>query len=149
MIDNFKDFNSNSTLYIFDFDHTLVDTPNFNDLVIQYLSEDVSSLLNNSLKIIGKNISDLNVENGRIYIDDENIIYAGKDNKGIHIVYILDKEGNLETIPLVDLEDKVKIFLGILDQKPWYAFDEKNNEINDINHRELMAKTVYYIRKIG
>ena len=83
-----------------------------------------------------------------VEFDDENIIYAGKNNKGIHIVYVIGKSGNLETNFLDDIEDKVKIFLGILDRNPWYAFDEKNNEINDISHRDLMAKTVYFIRKI-
>ena len=83
-----------------------------------------------------------------VEFDDENIIYAGKDNKGIDIVYVVDKSGDLEIISLADIEDKVKIFLGILDRKPWYAFDEKNEEINKITHRDLMAKTSYFIRKI-
>ena len=126
-----------------------------------------NSIMSNSTNIFdlvsqGKDlVTDINVNNALtsdekkrnweaffVEFDDENIIYAGKDNKGINIVYIIDKSGNLETNFLDDIEDKVKIFLGILDKKPWYAFDEKNNEINNIKHRDLNAKTVYYIRKI-
>jgi len=72
MIDNFNQFKSNNTLYIFDFDNTLVNTPNFNKLAVEYLSEDIKSLIDDSVKRIGKSISDLNIENGRIYINDDN-----------------------------------------------------------------------------
>lgn len=70
-IKNFAEFH---TLYIFDFDDTIVDTPRFEELISKYLKENVTAkeLLDKSLEYIGKKISDLNLENGRIYISDPN-----------------------------------------------------------------------------
>lgn len=64
--------NRNDTLYIFDFDDTLVSSPRFEDLVIEYLKEDVSvkSLLNSSVRKIGVDTKDLKWENGKIYVND-------------------------------------------------------------------------------
>jgi hypothetical protein len=60
------------TLYIFDFDDTLVDTPNFEEEVIKLLKESVTvkSLLKRSVGMIGKSVSDLKWEHGRIYVSD-------------------------------------------------------------------------------
>jgi hypothetical protein len=60
------------TLYIFDFDDTLVDTPNFEEEVIKLLKESVTvkSLLKRSVGMIGKSMSDLKWEHGRIYVSD-------------------------------------------------------------------------------
>lgn len=68
---SFGQFND-ETLYIFDFDNTLADTPKYNDLVIDYLKENITikELLNKSLRSINKEEKDLKIENGRIYIDD-------------------------------------------------------------------------------
>jgi phosphoserine phosphatase len=38
----FETFDRNDTLYVFDFDDTLVNTPEFEGFVIEYLTEDVS-----------------------------------------------------------------------------------------------------------
>lgn len=60
-------------LYIFDFDDTLVMSPDFSDLIIQTLNEGhtLSSLLNICLNEIGASVSDLKHENGRIYVPNE------------------------------------------------------------------------------
>jgi len=62
------------TLYIFDFDDTLVDTPRFEDLAIEVLKENVTikSMLKKSVNLIGKTLSDIKVENGRLFIPDHN-----------------------------------------------------------------------------
>jgi len=62
------------TLYIFDFDETLVLNNSFEHLAIQYLKEDVTikSLLTSSIRKIGVAMKDLKWENGRIFVDDEN-----------------------------------------------------------------------------
>lgn len=70
----FEDFNQteDDVIYIFDFDDTLVQTPDFEELAIEYLSESVTiaDLIEKSLEWINKEKSDLKIENGRIYIDD-------------------------------------------------------------------------------
>ena len=71
----YEDFKqSDDTLYIFDFDDTLVDSPEFEELAIKYLKEDVTiaGLLDKSVGLIGKSIKDLEIENGRLYIPDPN-----------------------------------------------------------------------------
>lgn len=73
MIKRFKEFNdSNETLRIFDFDDTLVVSPDFNEMAIQFLKEDVSikDLLDLSVKRVGININDLKWQDGRIYVED-------------------------------------------------------------------------------
>jgi hypothetical protein len=72
----FEDFiptESNSdTLYFFDFDDTLVESPGFEDIAIKYLTESITieELVDKSISWIGKSKSDLKIENGRIYVDD-------------------------------------------------------------------------------
>lgn len=70
-IKKFKDF---KTLYVFDLDDTLVNTPRFEDLVLDYLKEDISikELLDKSIEKSGCKISDLKWEDGRIYLEDPN-----------------------------------------------------------------------------
>ncbi len=80
----FEDFNQtdDETLYIFDFDDTLVQTPDFDDLAIEYLTESVTipELIDKSLKWISKQKSDLKVENGRIYVEDPKNLIQVKAN---------------------------------------------------------------------
>jgi hypothetical protein len=63
---------SDEVLYIFDFDDTIVDSPRFEELAINYIKEGttIKSLVDKSLKLIGKSKSDLKIENGRLYIND-------------------------------------------------------------------------------
>ena len=80
----FEDFHQtdDETLYIFDLDDTLVETPDFEELAIQYLGESVTieSLLEDSLRWIGKSKVDLRVEHGRIYVEDEEELIIPKGN---------------------------------------------------------------------
>lgn len=75
-IKSFKLFESsnNDTLYIFDFDDTIVDSPRFQELVIRQLrgrkTKSVEFLLRKSLELIGKSVDDLIIDNSRIYILD-------------------------------------------------------------------------------
>lgn len=72
-IQRFESFNSD-TLYIFDFDETLVKTPTFEELAIQFLKEDITieDMLKKSVDKIGVNLSDIKWENGRLYVNDPN-----------------------------------------------------------------------------
>lgn len=71
-IKNFNSFTNQDVLYIFDFDDTLVVSPDFNEMAIQFLKEDVSikDLLDLSVKRVGININDLKWQDGRIYVED-------------------------------------------------------------------------------
>lgn len=72
-IKRFENFNTDSEiLYIFDFDDTLVKTPSFEELAIEFLRENLSikDLLKASVDRIGVDIRDLKWENDRIYVED-------------------------------------------------------------------------------
>lgn len=77
----FENYEINDTLYVFDFDDTLVNTPEFEEFVIEYLTEDVSikEIIDKSTTSIGVNKSDLKWQDGRIYVEDpsENIEVKG------------------------------------------------------------------------
>ena len=72
-ISKFNEFLENKdTLYIFDFDDTLVNSPSFEELAIEFLKEDLSigDMLKSSVGRIGVSLRDLKWENGRIYVND-------------------------------------------------------------------------------
>ena len=77
-IDRFQDFNiEQQTLYVFDFDDTLMVTPRYEDIAIKFLTENlkVKELLDKALKRIGVNKSQLKVQDKRIFIEDPNKFY--------------------------------------------------------------------------
>lgn len=72
-IDKFNEFNiENKTLYVFDFDDTLMVTPRYEDIAVKYLTENltVKELLNRSVKRIGVTKDQLKVQDRRIFIED-------------------------------------------------------------------------------
>jgi len=73
-IKNYTEYTNQDVLYIFDFDDTLVNTPSFEELAIQFLKEDVTikDLLNQSVNRIGVSLDDLKWQDGRIYVMDIN-----------------------------------------------------------------------------
>ena len=98
----FENFQEDETLYIFDFDDTLVDSPSFEELAIEYLdlfkrglvtneNTTISNLINKSLKFVNKSKSDLTIENGRIYIEDPEQTIEPKGNwvrKGLRVYMV-------------------------------------------------------------
>ena len=68
----FESKSDDDTLYIFDFDDTIVDSPRFEELAIKYLKEGVTikSLVDRALKQIGVSKSDVKIEHGRLYVND-------------------------------------------------------------------------------
>ena len=70
----FENFQEDDTLYIFDFDDTLVNSPSFDELAINYLKEDITikDLLNQSINRVGVTLDDLKWQDGRIYVLDPN-----------------------------------------------------------------------------
>lgn len=78
-IDRFEKFNIElQTLYVFDFDDTLVVTPRYEDIAIKFLNENltVKNLLDRAIKSIGVNKSELKIQDRRIYIEDPNKEYS-------------------------------------------------------------------------
>jgi hypothetical protein len=73
-IKNYNEYTNQDVLYIFDFDDTLVNTPSYEELAIQFLKEDVTikDLLNQSVNRIGVSLNDLKWQDGRIYVMDTN-----------------------------------------------------------------------------
>jgi hypothetical protein len=67
-----KEESINDTLFIFDFDDTIVKSPSFEELAIEYLQENltIKDLLDKSVERIGISINDLKWENGRLFVDD-------------------------------------------------------------------------------
>ena len=72
----YQNFIDNQTLYIFDFDDTLVETPSFEDKAKEFIGENINTkdLLNIVTKEINVNLYDLKYENGRIFVNDPNQI---------------------------------------------------------------------------
>lgn len=73
-IKSFESFQERETLYVFDYDDTLVVTPEFEELAIRFLNESVTieGLLGMSTRKIGLGLSDLKWQDGRIYVEDPN-----------------------------------------------------------------------------
>lgn len=72
-IDRFNEFNiENETLYVFDFDDTLMVTPRYEDIAVKYLTENltVKELLDRAIKRIGVTKDQLKVQDRRIFIED-------------------------------------------------------------------------------
>jgi hypothetical protein len=89
----FENFQEDDTLYIFDLDQTLVESPSFEELAIQYLNENqnISDLIKKSLYFVNRSKSDLRIENGRIYIEDPNQTIEPKGNwvrKGLRVYMV-------------------------------------------------------------
>jgi hypothetical protein len=89
----FENFQEDETLYIFDLDQTLVESPSFEELAIEYLTENqnIGDLIKKSLNFVNKSKSDLRIENGRIYIEDPNQTIEPKGNwvrKGLRVYMV-------------------------------------------------------------
>lgn len=92
----FETFEKNDTLYVFDFDDTLVNTPEFEEFAIEYLTEDISikEIIDKSTASIGVKKSDLKWQDGRIYIDDvsQNISVKGNWTRKGSRVYLMSPD---------------------------------------------------------
>jgi len=89
----FENFQEDDVLYIFDLDQTLVESPSFEELAIQYLTENqnIGDLIRKSLYFVNRSKSDLRIENGRIYIEDPNQAIEPKGNwvrKGLRVYMV-------------------------------------------------------------
>ena len=119
IIKKFQDFTDQNTLYVFDLDDTLVETPRFEDLVIEYLKEDttIKDILDNSIVKINIKLSDLKWENGRVYTDDPNndIILQNNDKNWVRKgkrVYLLapDEFGIIDISLPTEVRELVNLY---------------------------------------
>lgn len=53
-----------------------------------------------------------------------------------------------KTVLLSDVKSDIRIVLGTLDNRLWYAEDARGNVIDSLEHPDLEAKTVYFIRTV-
>jgi hypothetical protein len=77
-IDRFNEFGiEQQTLYVFDFDDTLMISPRYEDIAKKFLNENltVKDLLDRSVKRIGIDKSKLKVQDRRIFFEDPNKDY--------------------------------------------------------------------------
>lgn len=68
----FENFSDDNTLYIFDMDDTILDSPRIEEQIYDYINEDldIKYFLEYLLKQVNAKVSDLKYDNGRYYIDD-------------------------------------------------------------------------------
>lgn len=117
LYDNFQ--NESEILYIFDMDQTLVKTPSFEELALEYLMEknSIKSLIDKSLKWIGAEKKELKWENGRIFIDDKDNKIIPKKNwvkKGNRVYLITPDIFNFMDISLpTELKDISRIYKSV------------------------------------
>ena len=116
----FENYEKSDILYVFDFDDTLVNTPEFEEFVIEYLTENVSikEIVDKSTTSIGVNKSDLKWQDGRIYVEDPNESIEVKGNwvrKGKRVYLTApdifgttDLSLPTETLELVDFYNSVE-----------------------------------------
>ena len=77
-IDRFNEFSiEQQTLYVFDFDDTLMISPRYEDIAKKFLNENltVKELLDRSIQRIGIDKSKLKVQDKRIFFEDPNKEY--------------------------------------------------------------------------
>lgn len=108
-IKKFFEFKENIDFYIFDFDDTLVETPDFEKIALPYLKEklNIKDLINKCKNEIDFNRNEIKFLDGRIYIDDPNHLIKIPNNskywirKGLRIYLLQPNEFSLldESIP--------------------------------------------------
>lgn len=147
-IDRFNEFNiEQQTLYVFDFDDTLVVTPRYEDIAIKFLNENltVKDLLDRAIKRLGVDKSKLKVQDKRIFIEDPQRIYTEQKDwvrKGNRLYLVqpdefsyLDESLPKQTKELVNLyksvEDKC-----IVTARPESMRDKIENVLNQFGLEE-------------
>lgn len=124
-IKKFENFSNEETLYVFDYDDTLVVTPEFEELAIDFLKENVTieSLLNKSIKSIGISLYDLKWQDGRIYVEDPNAKISIHENdknwirKGARVYLLQPDEFGLSDMSLPTTTTDLKSFYNSIENK--------------------------------
>ena len=129
-------------------------------------SENIDELI----KTAKKEVTNLNVNNAltgddrernweAYYIDisankgKTKYIYGEKTTLSKDTIYKITSK-NILAEKFSDIKNvNIKIYLGNIspnrnEEKDWYAKDNKQNLIDDINHQDLNGKTVFFVKKI-
>lgn len=84
---------------------------------------------------------------GDAAVVSDDVLYGGLNTRGEHIVYVRqDENSEFEPISLDKVAAPYRLFLGVLDDKAWYARDERGNLVQDINHRVTEGRDTYFFR---
>jgi hypothetical protein len=124
-IKKFNEFKVESVLYIFDFDDTLVETPDFEELAIEYLKEDVtiSDLLMRCTDEIGISDNQLKWQDNRIYFEDPQFNFNINLNskywvrKGNRVYLLSPNEFSLSDISLPSETKELKELYNSVENK--------------------------------
>ena len=122
-IDRFNEFNiDQKTLYVFDFDDTLMVTPRYEDIAIKFLNENltVKDLLDRAVKRLGIDKSNLKVQDKRIFIEDPNKNYKEEKDwvrKGDRLYLVQPDEFCYldESLPK-ELKELAKLYKSVKDK---------------------------------
>ena len=124
-IKKFNEFKVESVLHIFDFDDTLVETPDFEELAIEYLKEDVtiSDLLKRCTDEIGISDSQLKWQDNRIYFEDPQSNFDINPNskswirKGNRVYLLSPNEFSLSDMSLPNQTKELKKLYNSVENK--------------------------------
>ena len=122
-IDRFNEFNiENETLYVFDFDDTLMVTPRYEDIAVKYLTENltVKELLDRAIKRIGVTKDQLKVQDRRIFIEDPDKRFKEEKDwvrKGNRLYIVQPDEFSYldESLP-TQVKDLVELYKSVQDK---------------------------------
>ena len=122
-IDKFNEFSiENKTLYVFDFDDTLMVTPRYEDIAIKYLTENltVKELLDRAIKRIGVTKDQLKVQDRRIFIEDPDKRFEEEKDwvrKGNRLYIVQPDEFSYldESLP-TQVKDLVELYKSVQDK---------------------------------
>lgn len=84
-------------------------------------------------------------EKGHPRISDA-IVYAGRAPGGVHSVVVRNESGVCDIKPMSEVVVPMYLYLGILDGGPWFAADEREEAICNINHRLTEGKSIYFVK---
>lgn len=122
-IDRFNEFNiENKTLYVFDFDDTLMVTPRYEDIAVKYLTENltVKEILDRAIKRIGITKDQLKVQDRRIFIEDPDKRFKEEKDwvrKGNRLYLVQPDEFSYldESLP-TQVKDLVELYKSVQDK---------------------------------
>ena len=144
-IDKFNEFGiENNTLYVFDFDDTLMVTPRYEDIAIKFLNENltVKDLLDRAVKRIGITKDKLKVQDRRIFVDDPNKIYKEEKDwirKGNRLYLVQpDAFSYLDESLPTKLKELASLYKSVEDKVRWAV--ELDNRLDILMERGYVSE---------